>query len=305
VILLAGVLTPIGLAFWRASEPIYRHVEYAGLIRHVDALAAHVGDRDLVMVESRNTFSDVHTLAMPLAYIHGRDVLVLSSAVPSKRHVEGFVAWARREYDRVLFLGGGGTALLTKRLAAEPLASDRFTVPEYDAPKNAYPVGVRHKEFEFGLYQLLPRTTFKSGPIDLVIGTLDDLHTVRFHSKEGRPGSGLVFRWTRELSHVMLLGVAEDARQITLWMSNGNRPAHAPAATVEIALEDRILGSVTVGGALAPYTIAIPPDIAARAANSPDPVRLSLRVPTWNPAESGDGPDRRDLGVQVTRVQVQ
>lgn len=302
LLLLAAVLTPIGLAFWRASEPVYRHVEYAGLARHVDALAAHVGDRDLVIVESR--VSDVQTLAMPLAYLHGRSVLVLSTALPPKRLVEGFVAWAGTQYDRVLFLGGGGTDLLTKRIAAEPLASDRFMVPEYDSPENAYPSGVRQKEFEFGLYRLTPRTAFTEGPVDLVIGTLDDLQTVGFHSKEGRPGAGLVYRWTSDLSHVVLLGIAADARTLTLWMSNGSRPDHLPPATVEVGLDDQILGSVTVGNALAPYTVHIPAELAARAAASPDPVRLSLRVPTWNPAAIGHGPDDRDVGVQVMRVQV-
>jgi hypothetical protein len=54
-----------------------------------------------------------------------------------------------------------------------------------------------------------------------------------------------------------------------------------------------------------PYTFPLPAEIAQAAAASSDPVRLSLRVPTWNPAEMGLGTDRRDLGVQLTRVQVQ
>jgi hypothetical protein len=65
------------------------------------------------------------------------------------------------------------------------------------------------------------------------------------------------------------------------------------------------LGTVTVGNAVLPYTFDIPPDVAREAAASPDPVRLSLRVPTWNPAEMGAGTDTRDLGVQITRAQVQ
>jgi hypothetical protein len=56
---------------------------------------------------------------------------------------------------------------------------------------------------------------------------------------------------------------------------------------------------------LQPYTLSLPPDIAVAAARSSDPKRLSLRVPTWNPAELGEAADNRDLGVQMTRVQVQ
>jgi hypothetical protein len=229
---------------------------------------------------------------------------MLPSPAPSKRQLEGFLEWARSSYRELFFLGGGGTDLLSSRIAAEPVESDQFTVPEYDSPENAYPSDVRQKEFEFGLYRLRASTGVVRGPIDLTIGTRDDLHTVRFHSKEGRPGASLVYRWTRGLSHIVLLGIADNARTITIWMSNGNRPPTAPLPTVDVSIDDRLLGTATVGAALLPYDFALPPDLAARAAVSPDPERVSLRVPTWNPAESGDGSDARDLGVIVTRVQV-
>ena len=312
VLLLAAVLVPIGVVFWRASDPVHRHTEYAGLRQQVERVAARIGDRDLLIVEGRVGASDVHTFALPLAYIHQRNVLVLPTAVPAKPQLEAFVAWSASQYDEVYFLGGGGTDLLSRRLAAESVTSDQFTVPEYDAPVNALPAsglalpaGVRQKEFEYGLYRIRLIDDLPSGPIDLTIGTRDDLHTVRFHSKEGRPGHSLVYRWTRDLSYVVLLGIGEEARTITLWMSNGNRPARAPAATVEVAIDERVLGSVTVGPVLQPYTLSLPPDIAVAAARSSDPKRLSLRVPTWNPAELGEAADNRDLGVQMTRVQVQ
>jgi hypothetical protein len=53
------------------------------------------------------------------------------------------------------------------------------------------------------------------------------------------------------------------------------------------------------------YTFRIPPDLAARAASVPDPVRLRLQVPTWNPAQQLGVNDSRDLGVMVTRVEVE
>jgi hypothetical protein len=43
----------------------------------------------------------------------------------------------------------------------------------------------------------------------------------------------------------------------------------------------------------------------ARLAAMADPVRLRLRVPTWNPATLLGANDTRDLGVIVTRVQVE
>ncbi len=52
------------------------------------------GDRDLLVVESRNA-SDTHVLALPLAYIYARNVLVLNSPKPDKTAFAGFLDWAR------------------------------------------------------------------------------------------------------------------------------------------------------------------------------------------------------------------
>ncbi|MEO8069774.1 MAG: glycosyltransferase family 39 protein [Acidobacteriota bacterium] len=302
--LIAATMIPVALVFWSASTPVRGHVEYAGMIPHLEQLAARVGDRDLLIVESRNAGSDLHVLAVPLAYIYARNVLVLDSPVPPKRTFEDFVTWARSQYANVLFLGGGGTDLLTRHVTATPIVSDRFDVPEYESPTNAYPSGPRRKDFEFGLYRLLPTEAAPAADIDLTIGTLDDLNVVRFHAKETRSESGTVFRWTGALSYVLLLGMSPDTHEVTIWMSNGGRPAaKAPPARVEVSLAERVLGTATPIDAVRPYTFAIPADVAAAAAASQDPVRLQLRVPTWNPAALIGGNDTRDLGVMVTRVQ--
>ena len=49
---------------------------------------------------------------------------------------------------------------------------------------NEYPVGVRRKDFEFGLYNLTRRDPSPRGPIAFEIGTNDDLAVVRFHARE-------------------------------------------------------------------------------------------------------------------------
>ncbi len=62
--------------YLRVSRPVVAHVEYAGLIPKLEHLAGTIGDDDLVIAESRDTNSDVHVLALPLAYVYGRNVLV-------------------------------------------------------------------------------------------------------------------------------------------------------------------------------------------------------------------------------------
>jgi 4-amino-4-deoxy-L-arabinose transferase-like glycosyltransferase len=304
VVLVLAILAPVALAYWRASRPVSHHVEYAGVIPQLEQLAARVNDRDLLLVEARNAGTDLHVLAMPLAYIYARNVLVLESAAPDKRAFEQFVTWAHTRYDRVLFLGGGGTDLLTRTTGATPLGGTRFQVPEYDSPVNAYPRAVHAKEFEYGLYQLTAGTTTAPGPIDLQIGGADDLNVVRFHARERNDADGLVYRWTGPQSFILLTGLHPAARELTVWMSHGGRPASAPSAVVEVALDDEVLGTATATSSVLPFTFALPGALVERLATARDPVRLRLRVPTWSPAAALGTPDTRDLGVMVTRVQV-
>ena len=275
-VLIVGLLTPLGVAFWHASAPLRSHIEYQGLIPPLEKLANAIGSRDLVIVESRDAGSDLHVLALPLAYIYSRKVLVLDSAAPAKRALENFVSWAEGTYDRVLFLGGGGTDLLSRHLAAQFLSGDRFQVKEYDARINDYPQGVRRKDLEFGLYRLTRRDPEPKGLVDFPIGKDDDLNVVRFHARE-RQGD-VPYRWSGPQSFILLLGIPADARQISLWMSNGGRPPQSGPATVEIALGEDVLGTVTVERPLTRYTVDLPAALAARAAASDDPARLRLRV---------------------------
>lgn len=293
----------LAVQYGRASRPILNHVEYAGLVPRLEKLAGTIEDDDLVIAESRDAAGDVHVLALPLAYIYGRQVLVLSSARPDKPAFAAFLEWAHTRYRRVLFIGGGGTDLLSHRYGVEPLASERFQVPEYDAPLDAYPRFVRAKEFDYGVYAFTPPRSDPGYGFDLDVGVRDDLHVLRFHAKE--TADGRTVRWTRATSYVSITTIGEAAREVTLWMNNGGRPAAAAPATVTVYLHGQLLGTVSVGNGFAPYTLAIPAGLAARAAGFGDPVELKLVTVVWNPHAVIGSPDDRDLGVMVDRVAVQ
>jgi hypothetical protein len=297
-----AVFVPLAIAYWRAAAPVRPHVEYAGLIPKLESLAGRFGDNDLVLVESRNA-SDMHVLALPLAYIYARNVLVLNTPRPEKRAFEDFIIWAQSKFANVYFLGGGGTDLLTRHLTAAPVASERFQIPEYASPRDAYPAGVLRKEFDYGLYRIKYSSTPVVGPVTLHIGTLDDLAVVRFHAKEKRD-DGLVFRWTMNVSYVVLPSFSPDAREVTIWMSNGGRPSSQPVPDVTVLLDDHVLGTTTPGDAVKAYTFAIPPDVARAAGAQEEPPRLQLRVPTWNPGTALGVNDTRNLGVIVTQLDV-
>lgn len=295
-----AALAIVAWGLWSATAPIRPHVEYAGVVREMESLAARFTPADLVIVESRNA-SDIHVLALPLAYIYDRQVLVLNSPKPDKAAFEVLLGWARDRFDDVYFIGGGGTDLLSQRVAVESVASLRFQVPEYESLRNAYPTRVRYKEFDFGVYRFVPPASSPDGLV-LDIGAEDDLQVVRFHAKE-RDKRG-TFRWTRALSYLSLVGIPADATELVLWMDNGGRPASAPPAVIEALIGDTSLGQVTVGDGVRPYSLPIPPAIAAAAAASPDAVTVRLRTVTWRPGDFGAVAEARELGVMVDRVEI-
>ena len=309
LLLVRAVRWPIGLVFLgllalayaRAARPISDHVEYAGIIPRIEALARQVGDDDLLVVESRDAGSDAHVFALPLADIYARNVLVLNSAAPDKATFGAFLARMQARYRRVLFLGGGGTDLLSRRWSLTPIASDRFQIPEYESAWNAYPRSVRHKEFDYSVYAFgaPPQTP---PPVDLDIGIDDDLNVVRFHAKETTDGR--TFRWSQRQSFVIVNHVGAGDRTLALWMGDGGRPPAAPPADVHVLIGERELGVVRVAGGFREYDVPLPADEASDLAKSGEPVRITLRTDTWNPLKVLGTPDDRDLGIMLDRVAI-
>ena len=293
----------LGSHYLRATRPILDHVEYAGVIPKLEQMAESIGDDDLVVVEARSE-TDIHTLAVPLAYVYSRNVLVFTSALPDKATVARFLEWARGRYRRVLFLGSGGTDLLSRQWSVNVLRSERFRVPEYDSPLNAYPRFPRSKQFDYTLYEFGPPGNIgPEGVFDLDVGIRDDLNVLRFHAKEETEGRTI--RWSRNFSYVIVSAVHPTDREVTLWLSDGGRPGNAPPAEVAVQLGDHVLGSVRVNTGFQPYSLSIPPEVASALAASGEPVRLKLSTTTWSPEKQIGTPDDRQLGVMVDRVTVQ
>jgi hypothetical protein len=299
-----ALLSPLGWSYWVTSRPVRHHVEYAGLIPRLEQLAARFDPRDLVIVESRNS-SDAHVLALPLAYIYARHVLVLASPRPDRWRLAEFLARARQRFREIYFVGSGGTDLLSPRIAAQPITRVRFDVPEYDSPYNAYPAGVRRKYFDLGLYRLvLPEMAATAAGLALTIGDWDDLFVLRFHDRERHGRTGQPFRWSRDVSYIMLAGIPPHPRSLTIWMSDGHRPPSASKARVSVAIDDHVLGEIAPEREVSPFTLTLPSGLLGDLRSRADPPRLRLQVPTWNPRKTIGIPDDRELGVMVARVEV-
>jgi hypothetical protein len=298
----AAFVLLLGSQYVRAARPVMNHVEYAGIIPELEQLAGRVGDDDLLIVESRDAGLDAHVLALPLAYIYARNVVVLGSARPERTAFAGFLAWAQARYDRVLFLGSGGTDLVSKYWTVRPSVSRRFQVPEYESAWNAYPRSVRPKKFDYGLYELEDEQAPAVVGFELDVGVRDDLHVVRFHAKE--EAEGHTIRWSQRQSFVSIPALPPGSRELVLVMSAGGRPASAGPADVEVYLNERMLGTIRVLDGFRPYPLPIPPEAAQGAANSDEPARLRLVTRVWNPHEVLGSGDDRELGVMVDGVQV-
>ena len=296
------LLLLLASTYLRTSAPVLSHVEYEGLIPRLEELAGQFGENDLVIMESRNAGGDVHVLATPLAYIYDRNVLLLVSPRPDKVTMAEFVAWARTKYDRVFYVGGGGTDLLSHNYGFQAVASERFQVPEFETTTDALPRLVSHKEFEYSVYEIVePRPRFEDEWFDLDLGVADDLHVLRFHAKEQTDGR--TFRWTTPTSYIAVTTVPVTASELTLVLHDGGRPPAAPPASVAVYLANTRLGQIDLqAGGFRSYTLPVPKDVAERAARATDPVELRLVSTVWNPSEVIGAPDDRELGVMVDRV---
>ena len=160
---------------------------------------------------------------------------------------------------------------------------------------------MKRKEFDYSLYTFGPPVA-PSGANELDIGVNDDLNVIRFHAKE--LSEGRTIRWSQDRSFIIVNRIDAGDRTLVLWMKDGGRPAAAPPADVTVLVKDRMLGTVRVTGGFHEYTVPIPPDVAAQAAAGGEPVRITLRTPTWNPRTLLGTSDDRDLGVMVDRVAV-
>jgi hypothetical protein len=92
---------------------------------------------------------------------------------------------------------------------------------------------------------------------------------------------------------------------VVLHLADGGRPTTAGPASVSISLNDVALGSTTVSGGFLPYRFAIPEGLADTINRSIAPGRLEIESTTWIPQQQSGGPDTRELGVMVDRIQIQ
>ena len=255
-----------------------------------------------MIVESRNAGSDYHVLALPLAYGFDLNVLVLELPTPDRRQFERFLASALKKYERVLFVGGGGSDFLSRQLIATPVTFMPLLVPEFETTDwNVLPKEIKKKDLGYSVYQLSLGTNPASG-FSIDVGYLDDLNVVRFFAREVAEGRSI--RWTGRQSRVAATGLTGQETEIELVLHDGGRPKNAPPATLDVYFNETPLGRISVGFGFQSYRLAIPASVIQAAAKSDDPAQIRLISSTWVPSQLLGGDDTRELGVMVDRIAI-
>ena len=293
----------LGRQYLAASQPIRTHIEYAGMIPEVERLAARFGDNDLVLVEARAA-SDVHALALPLSYIWARNVLVLYSPRPEKSSLAQFLGWARRQYQNVYFVGGGGTDLRSPGIHVETITTERVAVPEYEATDYLQlPRRPRMRAFDVTIYRFVDGGKNEEGAFQLDVGGADDLNLVRFHAKERLDREAVTFRWTRDRSYFLVPGIKAGDRELVLRMSSG-RPRQSAAARVAVFLADQPIGTAEPDAQFRDHVFSVPAALAAELAGTHRAAEVRIESTTWTPRDILGGTDDRALGVMIDRVEI-
>ena len=304
----------LAATFWQQSRPIFGHVEYAGLIPRLEALAA----------SSATTTSSSSSRATPRTCTCSRcrsptsTRATCSSCQPPPRPgaVQAVSRLGAHALQARLLHGRrrhrSADARRRRRARRHPgVPGARVGIDR----RNALPRGPRRKEFDFSIYRFVrrlpirprrhsprrqrPQTRSRSTSASTTTST-----SLRFHAKE-RHGNGTTFRWSRDVSYISLMGVPASARTLTLVMDDGRRPAAVPPGG------DR-------GGARRPCARhgrrrpRLPRLHAADPAGGRGRSRGRARCrrgSSWSRTPGGRSavigvPDDRDLGVMVDRVEV-
>ena len=199
----------------------------------------------------------MHVLALPLAYIYARQRAGAAvRARPDKAMFAAFLDWARTRYRRVLFIGGGGTDLLSHWYGVRAARERAFQVPEYEAPLDAYPRFVRAEGIRLRRLRVHRRRRSPDAASISTSASDDDLHVAAV-PRQGT-ADGHTFRWTRATSYVVdhrlhrraARGDAVDEQR------RPARPAAPPASVTRVPARTAARHGARSANGFAPYTLA-------------------------------------------------
>lgn len=304
----AGCAAALLLFLVVTNLPIYRHVEYAGALTQLAALAQRFGPNDILLFRAggRDTPDLVTT---PLTYAFGLNALTIKSPQPGRyidplaRYVARWQAQGRTVY---LVLGPGGGIQFPGQYA-ERVGDLTLRLPEFEQLLDQKPRNVYDLTLAFTIYRLTPApqpfAPASTIPVDEYLTQVGGLY-------RPEPFGDRQLAWTNGSALVRVPWDGRNPMTLTVDLAGGTRPATlgAARACLEARPETRLwpedpdapaftpLGCFRLQEGMAGYPVRIDP---ARIAPPPtSTILVRIVSDAWTPAEVDPAQiDRRILGV--------
>ncbi|MGC8873679.1 MAG: glycosyltransferase family 39 protein [Chloroflexia bacterium] len=307
---LAGGILGAAMVIYLAYTglPFYRHQEYQGALKQLEALAARFRPDDVLLLidDARDT---PFTVATPMQYLFERPSLVIVRERPNGALVEAQIRRWWAEGRRVfLLVGNDGGRLFLPHMRLQEQGRFELVVPEFEQLRRQKPHNAYLLRLPFGIYE--PQEWSATGsplgeiPLEIDLGNGGYIHQVLgFHQDELAP-DGTTFCWTKGEGILRLPWPEGDATvTVTLRLAGGQRPEALGPVQVSVFLEETPVGTWTLGEEFATYTFALPAWVVPRREGGT--VLLHVVSPAWRQVDYGLGGDTRLLGVQVDRVSLE
>lgn len=295
----AVTLIVLYLVDGRALWAFRGHEEFRGSLDFVEDLARHIGDDDVVIFPRRE---GLHMLELPLAELHGKNVLEFYSLKPPRDRLEDLLVQWRDQYNDVYFVTNykiSLSGLFTRHVKDFWFATEKYEYAYASPPAGPEPFHLRFTLSKaVDLDDLAERVPTLP---ELDVGGSDDLQVAWFHEKELDEG-GTSYRWSQRTSSIFLPAVGSETAILQVRLA-GPREDDAPLHPVTLALDGHPLGTLTPSRQFENYELEIPSVFRERAESSF--AVLTLDTQPWRPANDlVDASDVRDLGVRVDSIEV-
>lgn len=317
------------LFFAVTGRTVYQHIEYAGTLAQIDALAQNFQPQDVILVRGGGA-GDVavrdtsEVVATPLTYVFGNNALPVKGNQPAHyaaAFADQVTRWRSEGRKVYLLLAASGGDLLFPGYALRSVDVWTLQQREFQQLQNQKPKLSYVNEVPFHLYELVPNG---SVPPATTFSYNDTAAQVAgFYRSEQQPGQPRA-AWTNGLG-ILRVPSSNQGQTLTLDVAGGVRPAAIGPARlcIEVVAEPvpypqlgvnltkpRELGN---GSILQPLpwqelqcaTLTEAPSsikVALPATAGTDTRLVRLRSTPWIPAQVTSSPDERSLGVRFLRA---
>jgi hypothetical protein len=326
----AGLALLLVSFFAWTGRPIYRHVEYQGVIAELEQVAQRFAEDDVLLLRGgAPTYGQARDIpdliATPLRFAAGVNALPIKSSNPGA-YADALAAQVRywqqegRTVYAVLSASGGSFALPGFDL--EPVGSFRLRLPEFEQLTDQKPRNVAILNLAFDIYRLTDAPPGHMPTLALPLQPDDFAAQVRgFYLPEpagptaaaGPLSSADTYAWTDGDALLRIpWPTGQRPDELRLQAAGGERPAHLGPArlclsllpettpwptTSETAAAWHPLGCLTLDTAMQRYRLPLEPGSLPTAPSGSALLRLESNA--WVPAaEDPSFHDERPVGVQ-------